>query len=226
MYDTIGNIVDFICTKTYRFCCFLRSIAPWNYRFGKPKLQILPKGVRYVQIPHNLDGHFHKGCIIVEQKPQKRTLLYLSKVGDTGKQFLSFPHAIFVIQFMEIYDKGKLRYRFRNVQVGFSNIPVASPHIVLKSLPLSNYEGQSVMGVCLGDAKPHPNHLFDSLSELANYIISAYWQSSFSGMNQKILENWQKKTEKNQSLSKLMVSHGTIYEVVPGIPIDAEFYEI
>lgn len=169
------------------------SITQWlRQLFGKtPKIiGPMPKGACYIHEngtwPRPGD---QQGVIIIQQPPQKRSILlsyrrYENKTVPEGSVFLLFPYTVFIIRYVRRED----RYVYMSLQVGFSKMPVTGPGDMLCGLPLSNYDGDCPMSVCMGVGVNRGFH--DTLDGMVKMAISHYWQSRFTNLNPHTIDQW------------------------------------
>jgi hypothetical protein len=201
-----------------------RKVLLWLSRLFQRKclpVDPLPKGTKY--LAQNIYQTYRpgfvppRGVIVIEKLPQKRTILRSLKLDPEctarSSMFLQFPYTVFIIRFMEWFDgyggKPGAGFAFEGVQVGFSMTPITSPTDFLYSLPLSNYEGDRYLSVCLGVASPR-GIKFPTLNELVQAVISVYWQTEFAHI---AAEDWLERDMSN--LSPLMTRYTDLCCAVP-----------
>lgn len=153
----------------------------------------LPKNTKYYSPFVEWDDIGYKtGVLIIQKEPQFRTV-----IGGDARYFLPFPYSVFIIRFIRKpssdKDKKDFYYEFRSLQVGFISDELKTPNDEIAPLPLSNYEegdGLTYLRICMGNTFGKPR--YSDLQGLVDGVIGAFWQTSFTALNPRIMQNWTK----------------------------------
>jgi hypothetical protein len=133
-------------------------------------ITIYPEGTRF------FNRHEHHQALLIEQKPQVRTLTFANNLmenqeGSTGirRYGLALPYVVFFIEFNQSL--------FYSLRVGYRNQPIKSAE---DKICVSNLPNIANLSVCMGNEWKQDKLRGGSIAQQATAVINHFWQSTFN----------------------------------------------
>ena len=169
--------------------CYFRYKKNKN-RIAESGLEIVDSDVKYPD-GTRLVGKSSRtmNFVLVEVEPCQRTVLFVDRPVR-----LNFPYAYFLVRYETFRPcRGVELFRFSSLRLCFSKIPLIESGQLIGKIPISNYLN-GWFDYCLGTASPEfdisSGSGYKSVKELAERVISGFWQSSFQ-MHSSSVKVWE-----------------------------------
>jgi len=146
----------------------LKMAEGWNEEI-QDDLILYPEGTRFVR------RRVSAQVLVIEQKPQTRTLAFGNELEDPARRgvshfSLALPYTVFVL-----YFRNRV---FQTLYVGWRNKPLASMNDYLGRPNLPNISDE--LAVCMGTEFKEIQWTGQRMAEQVNEVLGQFWQSEFN----------------------------------------------